>query len=106
MTPTAVYLGPIMKKGEVSGLRGIAIDLTEIKEAQAALIKAKEAWENTFDAISDPIMILDNNRCILRQTRLFCSDWACPKTRRSGRTEPGTGHTADCSLCRQRPGSG
>jgi PAS domain S-box-containing protein len=36
------------------------------KHAQEAVIKAKEDWENTFDAITDMVMLLDNEHQIIR----------------------------------------
>ncbi len=43
--------------------------ITERKRAQEVLLRAKEDWERTFDALPDLIAILDNNHRILRANR-------------------------------------
>ena len=44
-------------------------DITERKRAEEGLIQAKEDWENTFDAITDMVMLLDNDHRIIRVNR-------------------------------------
>jgi two-component system cell cycle sensor histidine kinase/response regulator CckA len=51
---------------EVAGVIEIARDITEKVEADDALIQAKEDWENTFDAITDMVMLLDSQHRIIR----------------------------------------
>jgi len=41
----------------------------ERKRAEEALVQAKEDWENTFDAITDMVMLLDNDHRIIRVNR-------------------------------------
>ncbi len=41
-------------------------EMMERKRAGEALTRAKEDWENTFDAITDMVMLLDNEHQILR----------------------------------------
>ncbi len=41
-------------------------EMMERKRAWEALTRAKEDWENTFDAITDMVMLLDNEHQILR----------------------------------------
>jgi two-component system, cell cycle sensor histidine kinase and response regulator CckA len=48
-------------EGGLIAYDGIVADITERKQAEEAIIKAKEEWERTFDAITDPVMILDTN---------------------------------------------
>jgi two-component system cell cycle sensor histidine kinase/response regulator CckA len=43
--------------------------IAERKRAEEALVQAKEDWENTFDAISDMVMLLDNDHRIIRVNR-------------------------------------
>ncbi len=43
--------------------------ITERKRAQEILVRAKEDWERTFDALPDLIAILDNDHRILRANR-------------------------------------
>jgi len=45
---------------------GNVIDITERKRSEEALVQAKEDWENTFDAITDMVMLLDNEHQIFR----------------------------------------
>jgi PAS domain S-box-containing protein len=41
-------------------------EIEERKQAEEALIQAKEDWENTFDAITDMVMLLDNKHQVIR----------------------------------------
>jgi PAS domain S-box-containing protein len=45
---------------------GMVHDITERKRNEEAILRAKEEWERTFDAVPDLIMILDNRHRILR----------------------------------------
>ncbi len=47
-------------------IQGVFRDITYQKEAEKALVKAKEDWENTFDAITDMVMLLDSEHHIIR----------------------------------------
>ncbi|GAK53767.1 multi-sensor hybrid histidine kinase [Candidatus Moduliflexus flocculans] len=42
------------------------IDLTAQKQMRDEILRAKEEWEQTFDAVPDAIMILDNHHRIIR----------------------------------------
>ena len=53
-------------EGNVVGILGAYEDITDRKQAEAALLQAKEDWENTFDAITDMVMLLDNKHRIIR----------------------------------------
>lgn len=44
----------------------LARDITERRRAEEAMVQAKEDWENTFDAIADMVMLLDDGHHILR----------------------------------------
>ncbi|MFH1674437.1 MAG: PAS domain S-box protein [Pseudomonadota bacterium] len=48
------------------GTQGIAHDITDRKMMEGILVKAKEDWELTFDAITDLVMLLDKDHCIVR----------------------------------------
>ncbi|MFA5834652.1 MAG: PAS domain S-box protein [Bacteroidota bacterium] len=48
-------------------------DTTERKISEAKLKVAKEEWERTFDAISDPIIILDTHFRILKANKAMAS---------------------------------
>lgn len=51
----------------------MGIDITERKRAEAEIIKAKEEWERTFDAITDPVMIVDTNHRIVKANRAMAA---------------------------------
>jgi PAS domain S-box-containing protein len=55
--------------GEIVACLEIARNITERKQAEEALVGAKEHWENTFDAITDMVMLLDNEHRIVRTNR-------------------------------------
>ncbi len=44
-------------------------DITKRKKAEQAIIGAKEEWERTFDAIIDPIMIVDTGHRIVKANK-------------------------------------
>ena len=48
---------------------GIVVDITDRKQAEQALLRAKQEWERTFDAVPDLIAILDDRHRILRANK-------------------------------------
>jgi len=63
--------------GEIVRTAGIAQDITERKQADAAIIRAKQEWERTFDAVSDLIMILDNEYRVVRANKAMADRLGC-----------------------------
>ena len=57
------FVGP---GGELIGIVEDFKDMSERKVAEEALVQAKEDWENTFNAITDMVMLLDNEHRIIR----------------------------------------
>ncbi|HBL22599.1 MAG TPA: hypothetical protein DDZ40_00590 [Deltaproteobacteria bacterium] len=55
--------------GKVIGAFAAARDITERKRAESRLIRATEEWERTFDAITDPIMIVDTDHRVMKANR-------------------------------------
>ncbi len=52
--------------GKVTGMLSTLIDITERKRAENEIIRAKEEWERTFNAVSDPMIVLDKQHKIVR----------------------------------------
>lgn len=52
-----------------SAILGIVTDITEHKMNEKALATAKKQWEETFDAISDWVSIIDKNNNIIRSNK-------------------------------------
>jgi PAS domain S-box-containing protein len=52
--------------GDAVGILGISRNITERKEIEMALIRAKDDWERTFDAIPDMVALIDTNHCVIR----------------------------------------
>src|SRR5208282_4196990 len=67
---TAVIHSP-----EGSPMRMIVItrDVTERKRAEDAVLRAKEDWERTFDAVPDMIAILDKDYRIVRVNKAMAA---------------------------------
>ena len=47
--------------GNVNGLVGVILDITDRKRAEKIVVEEKKRWERTFEAVPDMIAILDNN---------------------------------------------
>ena len=63
--------------GNFLGYIGSCIDITEIKHAEEELVRAKEDWERTFDAVPDLIMLLDKDHRIIRVNRAMAEHIGC-----------------------------
>src|SRR5208337_3449248 len=59
--PAMISTSPIIdrKTGKVSGLRGVIIDITEIKTKDAALQQSEESYHGLFNTVKDAIGIMD-----------------------------------------------
>nr|WP_319376147.1 PAS domain S-box protein [uncultured Methanoregula sp.] len=63
----SLSLSPIIdENGEIIGASVSAHDITKQKEMQNEILRAKNEWELTFDAVPDMIAIIDRNHRILR----------------------------------------
>ncbi|HMK65400.1 MAG TPA: PAS domain-containing protein [Thermodesulfobacteriota bacterium] len=62
---------------EVAGLLGAALDVTEQKEAEENLRRAKEDWEKTFDSVPDLIAIMDDQHRIVRMNKAMAARLDC-----------------------------
>ena len=68
-------------------LRELALSLEEkVNERTELLIRAKRTWEQTFDAISDPLSIVDPNRRIVRTNLAWAAVAGRDVRRVTGRT--------------------
>ncbi len=56
-------------QGQVIGVGGTSRDITTRKGVEQAILRAKEQWERTFDAVPDLIAILDEHHRIVRLNR-------------------------------------
>ncbi|HDP79506.1 MAG TPA: PAS domain S-box protein, partial [Spirochaetes bacterium] len=66
------YKSPLLREdGTVRGLVGMMLDITDRKRAEEAILKAKEEWKCTFDAVPDLICLLDPEYRIVRMNRAF-----------------------------------
>ncbi len=72
-------------RGTPSGQVLVLRDITERKRAEQEIIRAKEAWERTFDAVPDLITILDKDYHILRINKAMAE-----RLERSSRVEQAT----------------
>jgi PAS domain S-box-containing protein len=67
--PFLTFAAPLLREGEIAGLRGIGIDITERKRTEEKIKKAEQEWERTFDAITAPIMMLDIHHRIIKANK-------------------------------------
>ncbi len=54
------------EKGEPIRFIGATLDITERKQAEEKLRRAKEEWERTFDSVPDMVTIIDDQYRVLR----------------------------------------
>ena len=55
--------------GELIGIVEDFKDITDRKQAEEAVVRVKQDWENTFDAITEMVMLLDDEHQIIRVNR-------------------------------------
>jgi len=62
--------GPVIDEhGDMTGLFGVARDITERKRAAVELTRAARDWQRTFDATNDAIWILDRDQHVMRSNK-------------------------------------
>jgi PAS domain S-box-containing protein len=57
--PAFLYSTPILREGKPAGLRGIVVDITELKQAEAAVRESEQNYHEIFNATNDAIFIHD-----------------------------------------------
>jgi len=62
---------PILENGTVTGLHGIARDITERKHAEYALQKSEQRYRSLFDQASDGIFIMTLNGILIEVNNAF-----------------------------------
>ena len=73
------------ENGKPLRIIGTQRDITENKQTEEAIERAKNEWELTFDTIPDMIMILDNQYRILRANRVVADKLGIPITELPGK---------------------
>jgi PAS domain S-box-containing protein len=69
----ATFAEAISFPGDLHVARIYSMDITERKRAEAAVLRAKEEWEKTFDAVPDLIIILDEQHRIVRANKAMAA---------------------------------
>ena len=59
--------------GRIRRVTGTAMDITETKKAQEAIVLAKREWELTFDSVPDLISIIDDRFRIMRLNKAMAN---------------------------------
>lgn len=59
--PIIIYATVIMKDGQAAGLRGVIIDITEIKQAQVKILKEKEFTASLIEDLPGIFYLFDQN---------------------------------------------
>jgi PAS domain S-box-containing protein len=66
----SLLVSPIIDyRGQIVGVSTIAHDITERRRLQDSILRAKNEWELTFNAVPDMITIIDRDFRILRMNR-------------------------------------
>jgi PAS domain S-box-containing protein len=61
------------REGEVQHVLGVSTDITERKRTEKAILRAKEEWELTFDAVPDLMAVLDTQHRIVRVNKAMAT---------------------------------
>ncbi len=61
-------------EGRFSGVAGVLRDISERKETEAVLLRAKQEWERTFNSVMDLVAIIDPEHRIVRANRAM-AEW-------------------------------
>lgn len=64
---------PVYESGQLVTTEGMLCDITELKEAQETVRRAKEDWERTFDAVPDLIAIIDSEHRVVRANKAMAA---------------------------------
>ena len=68
--PTFISASPLMsEEGEWQGSMAVYTDLSDLRRAEAEVIKAAEEWRQCFDALEDLVMVIDNDMKVQRCNR-------------------------------------
>lgn len=70
--PALIETSPIVVAGKTLGLRGLAIDVTERKKAEALSKKIGEEWSRVFDSMTDLVFIIDRENRIVKVNKKTC----------------------------------
>ncbi|MHC4712234.1 MAG: PAS domain S-box protein [Planctomycetota bacterium] len=78
--PVLAHSMPVIKDGRPAGIRGIIIDITELKRAQAALEQSQQNYRVIFQEASDPVAVYDiESRALIDVNRPFCELFRVPR---------------------------
>jgi PAS domain S-box-containing protein len=86
-------------KGPAGDIEGVAVaieDITELRNAEKAVLRAKQEWERTFDAIPDLVAILDDHHRIVRVNRAMATRLSLTTDECVGKVCHSTVHGLDC----------
>jgi PAS domain S-box-containing protein len=74
-----------LEEDQSVSLYGVLIDLTELHEAWAAQRRSAERWQSTFDAISDLVCVISNDRRFVEINQAGCRALGLPRDQIVGR---------------------
>jgi PAS domain S-box-containing protein len=63
--PVAIYSSPVVVDDRITGLRGIIVDITERKRAEADMRSSRNLMQSIFDAVPDLLIVVDRQYRIL-----------------------------------------
>ncbi|MCW4005523.1 MAG: PAS domain S-box protein [Candidatus Bathyarchaeota archaeon] len=69
--PVVLESVPVFSEGKVAGVRGVAIDLTEIKHKEKLLESKAQECQKILDGINDWLFVIDKNHVIKQVNKSF-----------------------------------
>jgi len=77
--PIKIYSQPLFRDGEVVGIRGTVIDISDFREVEFALRQSENHYKALFDNTGTAMVLFDSQGIIIRCNDHFSRLCACPK---------------------------
>jgi PAS domain S-box-containing protein len=90
------YVPALDENKQITGLIGYFKNITERKRAEEAVLRAKQEWERTFDAVPDLIAILDDQHRVIRANRAMAARLGVSPQECIGKVCHEVVHGSDC----------
>jgi PAS domain S-box-containing protein len=70
--PVALHGIPVYENGKIEGIRGIAVDISKLRNIKKALLKSQQEFASLFKSNPEALVYLDEKGIILDANLRFC----------------------------------